>query len=907
MPSGTVTFLFTDVEGSTRRWEEEPEIMRSARAVHDDLLTGAIELHGGHVVKGTGDGAFAVFADPHDGLRAAVEAQRAFVGADWPGGSELRVRMGLHMGPATEEGGDYFGPDVNRTARLMSIAHGGQVVCSRPVADLVGGDFTLVDHGEHRLRDLQSSVHVFQVAAEGLPAVFPPLRSLDAWPGNLPRQITAFVGRRAEIDSVSDLVQQLPLVTLTGVGGVGKTRLALQVAGGVLTEFPDGAWLCEFAPVTDPAGVWDALAASLRVQALLGRTLEESVLEYLASKRLLLILDNCEHLLDAAARLVTSIEQRAPDVAVLATSREGLALGGERIVAVPALGLPGDHTEVDAIISAEAVRLFADRAVSAKADFVIDDRNAGVVALLCQRLDGIPLALELAAARVRSLSPDDLVARLDQRFKLLTKGSRAALERHQTLRSTIDWSYQLLDLAERQALDRLSVFAGSCDLASAEAVLANEARDARDVADVLGQLVDKSLVVTVDDDSGGVRYKLLESIRQYAAERLEISGNTAVARRSHADYYVTLAETAGPHLRGPGQLVWAPRALREIDNFRAVLDWAIDTSSPDHALRLVAPFTVTNLAIGEAAQDWAAPAASISGAEVHPSFPIVAGFASVAAAFSGDLDQAQFWAEAGEATLDDRAARCLALLRARGVLAMYSLDRETTATYAVAWVEGARQSGDPSELAHALILLAAASSDDNDRAVAAVEESIGVAREHGVLSALGLGLSFLAGLIPVDKTDRQLELLDEAITVADQVGDRLSASMVGATRAFYRLVQEDWWTALEESADGIRQQMHSGYLANISGAIAGAAMAFTAVGEVEVAAVLRGSGVVATWNPYGGVVTQKRDEMVATILEALGPDQVAVLTARGRAMSYSETVTYLLANAERVLDGASER
>ncbi|HKY14241.1 MAG TPA: adenylate/guanylate cyclase domain-containing protein, partial [Microthrixaceae bacterium] len=494
MPSGTVTFLFTDIEGSTRRWEREPDLMRASLRAHDLLLRDSIESHDGYVVKGTGDGMFAAFGRPEDGVEAAIAAQRALAGAEWPDNVGLRVRMGLHLGAVVEQDGDYIGPDVNRTARLTSAAHGGQIVCSRSVGDLVGDRFELVDLGEHRLRDLESSLHVFQIDAPGVRSVFPPLRSLDGLPGNLPRQITSFVGREAEIARVAELVGRASLVTLTGVGGVGKTRLALQVAADLLTEFRDGAWLCEYASVTDPEAVWVALAASLRIQAFPGRSLQDSVLNYLSSKQILLVLDNCEHLLAAIAAQVDAIEQGCPQVSVLATSREGLGLAGERMVAVPSLGVPVEDSALDDLAIIDSVRLFCDRATEARADFVLDAHNAGAIGELCRRLDGIPLGIELAAARLRSMSPDDLVARLDQRFKLLTRGSRAALERQQTLRATIDWSYELLDDPERHVLDRLSVFAGGCDLDAAEAVLAGDDLDALDVTDALGQLVDKSLV-----------------------------------------------------------------------------------------------------------------------------------------------------------------------------------------------------------------------------------------------------------------------------------------------------------------------------------------------------------------------------------------------------------------------------
>ena len=414
LPSGTVTFLFTEVEGSTRLWDESPDVMSHAMARHDELLRDAVESHDGFIVKNTGDGFHAVFATAHDAVTAAVAAQRALLADDWNITETVRVRMGIHTGEAEVRDGDYSGGAVNRAERLMSVAHGGQIVVSAATEELLHDalpeKYGFVDLGEHRLRDLGRPERLFQVAHPDLGREFAPLRTLDAFPrNNLPRQVTTFVGREAEIASLAELVCRSSLVTLTGVGGVGKTRLALQIAAEVVGEFPDGAWLCEFAPVTDPEAVWETMAACLRVQPLPGRALDESVLDYLAAKRLLLVLDNCEHLLDAVARLVDAIEHRCPDVSVLATSREGLGLAGERIVAVPSLGVPAGDADVDELRQAEAVCLFWDRASAAKRDFALTDRNVGAVGVLCRRLDGIPLAIELAAARVRSLSPEDLV------------------------------------------------------------------------------------------------------------------------------------------------------------------------------------------------------------------------------------------------------------------------------------------------------------------------------------------------------------------------------------------------------------------------------------------------------------------------------------------------------------------
>jgi predicted ATPase len=475
-------------------------------------------------------------------------------------------------------------------------------------------------------------------AHPSLRAEFPPLRSLDSVAGNLPRQMTTFVGREQEVQKLGDLIGDRSLVTLTGVGGVGKTRLAVQVAAEVIPEFRDGAWVCELAPVTTQGAVWETLAASLGLQRFPGRGLDDVVLDYLMAKRLLVVLDNCEHILDAVTGVVDAILQRCPQVSVLATSQEGLGLGGEQVLAIAPLGVPATDAELETLARADAVRLFCDRAQHAKSDFVLTEHNATAVAQLCRRLDGVPLAIELAAARVRSLPPEDLVDRLDQRFRLLTGGDRAGLERHQTLRTTIDWSYDLLTGIERDALNRLSVFARDFDLAAAEAILSD--LDPADAVNVLSQLVDKSLGAVDEAPESGRRYRLLETIRHYAQENLENSGEAPDVRRRHADYYVALAETVGPHLRGREQLTWATVLARDTDNLRAALDWAIQEPSAEHALRLVAPLLMMGFPIGRTAIDWVGPACTTPGAEEHPLFPLVVAFAAVASTLRGDLERA---------------------------------------------------------------------------------------------------------------------------------------------------------------------------------------------------------------------------------------------------------------------------
>jgi predicted ATPase/DNA-binding SARP family transcriptional activator len=722
--------------------------------------------------------------------------------------------------------------------------------------------------------------------------------------GNLPRQVTSFVGREAEIASLSELVCRSSLVTLTGVGGVGKTRLALEIAAEVVGEFPDGVWFCELASVTDPGAVWETVAASLRVQPVPGQTLEESALEYLAAKRLLLVLDNCEHLLDAVARHVDTIEHRCPHVSVLATSREGLAIAGERLIAVPTLGVPAHDARVDDIRQAEAVRLFEDRASAVKRDFALTDRNLGDVAVLCRRLDGIPLAIELAAARVRSLSPEDLVARLDQRFKLLTHGSRAALERHQTLRATIDWSYDLLSAPERHALQRLSVFAGGCDLGAAEAVLPGDDRDVADVIDVVGQLVDKSLVV-VDDVDGVLRYRLLETIRQYAREQLDASGDPGPPRRAHAEHYVAMAEAAGPHLRSREQLEWIRAMERDVDNFRVALAWAVETPSPKHALRLVAPLALEGR-IGEHAMEWAATAIAIPGSDGHPLFPVVVVHAALGAAFlGGDFERAEHLLTVAEQAQTARGTWHLSTSKVRGILALFRGELEEARRHATDWVELARASGDPDELAHALQLLAAVLQliePTPDAAIATLDESVRVARSAGIDTALASALADLAGALPIEESEHALALLDESLEISTRIGERMFVAAATGYKAKVAAQRDDWRTALQASVAAAEGNLELGRThAHVSEPFTLAGAALCALGAYEPAAVLLGSADV---EEYWAVSDWKREIRAATdaaLFHALGERQVATLAARGAALETRDAVAYLRAEADRAL------
>jgi predicted ATPase len=618
-----------------------------------------------------------------------------------------------------------------------------------------------------------------------------------------------------------------------------------------------------------------------------------------------LVLDNCEHLLAPIADVVEAITQRCPRVAVLATSREGLGLPGERIVAVRSLAVPSEDADLKVLRAGEAVQLFCDRAIAAKSDFTMNDRDAAAVAVLCRRLDGIPLAIELAAARVRSLSPEDLVARLDRRFRLLTRGSRAALERHQTLRSTIDWSYDLLEPREREALARLSVFAGGCDLAAAEAVLADDTLDVFDVVDVLGQLVDKSLVVADrTGEAGPVRYRLLETVRQYAQERLEASGRTETVRGCHAEHYVALAEAAGPHLRSRDQLEWGDRVVQETDNFRAVLDWAIETPSPGHALRLIAPFSiVTGMTIGDAAHELAETACTIPGVEAHPSFPVVAAWASYGATMRRDFDRAEARvtaAEQGQSTLGGPEQ---AVLRARCVLEFYRGSSERLQPQTQAWLDIARSSGDPYWIASALLMRAGVlAGTDEATATAMVEEAVRLARAAGTVSVLPIALSFLGGLLPIEEVERKRALFSESIEAGTRVGDRMSVAMSSAALGLMAADVGDWRTALRATADAAEQRLHIGDLANLYLSFDAAGVAFAVLGHSEPAAVLITTSDVmnAYRDNYFFLWADMIASISATARETLGERQFEALT-QPDTIDLAEIVEYLRSQTERVL------
>lgn len=630
-PSGVVTFLFTDIEGSTRRWDADPEVMRAALADHDEVLRSAIEAQGGLLFKHTGDGVCAAFTSPRAAVEAAVAAQRAL---------ELPVRMGISTGEAELRGADYFGAVLNRAARVMAAGHGGQILLDGLTAGLLRG-VDLLDLGARRLRDITQPVPIFQVRAEGLPTEFPPLATQDDRTGNLRVPASSLIGREAELDELAAVLAAHRLVTLTGPGGVGKTRLALEVAGRVAGGFPDGVWLSELATVSDPVAVPDAVAAVLGITQQPGTTVSESVASALEGRARLLVFDNCEHVLDAAAELIELVLSQSSTVRVLATSREGLGVPDEQVWPVSSLG----HS--DGIDSA-AVTLFLERAQGVAPHFSLaSPGEAEAVVDICRRLDGIPLAIELAASRMASMTPVEVHDRLDQRFRLLV-GSRRGLARHHTLRHAVAWSYDLLGDAERALLNRCSVFAGGFDLAAACAVGGSD--DEFATLDLLDVLVRKSLLVA-DRSSGRTRFSMLETIREFAEEQLVSSGDADEVRNAHAGYFAGREADVLAVWDSPRQRQAYDWFATELANLRNAFRWAADQGDLDTAVAIATQAGFFGVLVENYEPiTWAEELIEAAHAVDHPRFVSLCAIASQCHMF-GRVNEALGYSELGQSAM----------------------------------------------------------------------------------------------------------------------------------------------------------------------------------------------------------------------------------------------------------------
>jgi predicted ATPase/class 3 adenylate cyclase len=920
--SGTVTFLFTDIEGSTRLWEQHPQAMSEALARHDAILVDAVESSGGHVVKTTGDGLFAVFGRAEPALAAALTAQRSLVGAAWDPSCELQVRMGLHTGDAEFRDGDYHGSAVNRAARLTSAGHGGQVLVSGATAPLLAGRLPegaeLLALGEHRLRDLGQPEVLYQLCHPGLPRRFPPLRTLDAFPGNLPLQVSSFIGRERELGRIVAALDEARAVTLTGVGGVGKTRLALQAAARILPRFREGAWLVELAPVRDPDGVPSALAVVFGVSVRFGMTLEESLAEFLRTKQLLVVLDNCEHLLEPVAELVEFLLHSCAGLVVLATSREGLAIDGERILPVQSLPSPSPDAGLEAAGQADAVRLFVERARAVDPDFTLTAENTAAVIQLCRHLDGVPLAIELAAARVVAMSPAELVEGLQRRFDTLAGGRRRAVQRHQTLRAAIDWSYDLLSEGERRLLVRLAVFSGGCTRAAAEAVCGAPPLAPGKVFGLLAALVAKSLVVA-QRDGPETRYRLLETIREYGEERLAETGETESLRTTHAEYYCQLAGRLHNDLFGPQQAIAGRHLVAEQENLLAAAAHAIDTNNVDLAMRLVRNSSHRGIQSGWRVILPFDAVLRLTGATDHPLYALGLAAAAHEAAFRGDLNRSEVLCEEALAAAAGPGSN-------PDVDVLVSAARGIQAIAIGAWDEAAAETEHTVELARSVrkdarvvdLLVGAAfnyaMAGNPGAAARLASESLDLARRSGGPAFIATSLTALAGAIADREPHRARALLAESLELRAAIEFQRPYDSTHTVLIAARIA--DWPLVLKVAPDAIRLHHWAGERPYLSGIFNVVARALPP-GDPESAAVLQGAagrlapaaaraprGIgTATANAVSpaaeaaataSLVTELRRQTTAALRNALGETELHRLRAEGEAMDDAHAVAYAL-------------
>ena len=868
-PSGTVTFLFTDVEGSTRRWETDAKAMRAALAAHDEVLRAAIEAHGGWLFKHTGDGVCAAFASPSCAVDAAVTAQREL---------ELPVRMGVATGEAELRGGDYFGAVLNRAARVMAAGHGGQILVADSTAVLLGG-VDLADLGPRRLRDLPTPVGVFQVRAPGLRTDFPALRALDVGPGNLRPAATSFIGRESEVADVQAALRRHRLVTLTGVGGVGKTRLATEIAAHLADEFPDGVWFFELAAVADPAAVPDAVAAVLGITQQPGKTVSESVAAALEGRVRLLVFDNCEHVRDAAADLVEPILAHSATVKIIATSREGLGVADEQLWTVPSL-------DVDTGTDSAAVTLFIDRARTVAQRFSLAgaDDTAAVVDI-CRRLDGIPLAIELAASRMASMTPIEVRDRLDQRFRLLV-GSRRGPGRHHTLRQAVAWSYDLLDGEEKALLERCSVFAGGFDLQSACVVGGFDDVDDYTVLDRLDALVRKSLLIA-DRSSGRTRFSMLETIRQFAEEQLIARGEATEAHLVHAHYFARREADILALWDSPRQREAYTWFDVELANLRTAFRWAADQGDLDDAATIATYAGFLGVMVENYEPlTWAEEL--IESARVADHTRLAALYAVASQCYlAGRTDDAVRYSNAGEVVIS--AGRCegpfgVEEMQCGGAYVFIGHPEQ-----AVEWCRAQLARGrDTHSLTTSSLVLALAIAGSVHEAMAAatglIEAAEATRNPHALSYAL---LAYGFACRDVDPS-RALEDMRRGLVIAHDSGNRADESHLAASLCRLEAEYGDPLAALDYFALSIRNYHDAGDTTSIRVPVAILAAFLDRLGYHESAASLAGSA----FNPLTAAWVPEINTAITHLRDVLGEQTYGSLTRKGEMMTTAQMVTY---------------
>jgi predicted ATPase/class 3 adenylate cyclase/DNA-binding CsgD family transcriptional regulator len=879
-PTGTVTFLFTDIEGSTRLWEDHPADMHTALSLHDAILRTEFERFG-HVFATGGDGFAVVFSRPQDAIDAAVHAQQALAAQRWPRGVPLTVRMGLDTGAAYERGGDYFGPVPNRAARIMAAAHGGQILVSTRTASLVEvlPSIELIDVGDHRLKDLERAERLFQVRVEGLPTDFPPPRSQSAFRGNLPTPTANLIGRSGVLAEVVDLVRANRLVTLTGVGGVGKTRLALEVGADLASELPDGVWLVELASVVDSTAVPDAIATAMGVTPQAGVPVMHTVADVLSGRRLLLVLDNCEHVLDAAAEAVESLLARCSTVRVLATSRESLQLAGERRRLVLPLALEGDS-------ASPAVMLFVERAraISSRIDFHEPETAAAVIEI-CRRLDGLPLGIELAAARTTSMSPTDMRNRLNDRFRILKSSTRTP-RRQQSLRDVVSWSYELLNDDERAVLRCASVFAGGFDVAAITEVLGSS--DEVEVLDLIDSLVHKSLVIT-DHATGSARYLLLETIRQFAEDELAATGTLDVVRDRHAAFFARTAVAQWERWNGPAWRECVDWVEVELANLRAAFRWSADRPDPETAADIAAHSALMGVSVQLfETVGWAQEildAATLADVRRLPRVYTAAAWGC----FTGGPEQAVLAAQmAARLETDPRYEPCEAglsgLIEALAQVYAGHLDRYVeVATKLVTLPGNARAWG------LSLLLDGLQATGRVDEAIELTNESVPAARALGNPYFIAYALWTCGGAYANTDPAHALAVWREALDYVQLHRVNFFVGFIARDAARQRLVDADPDDALTMFDAAIESFQQAGNVAQLTITLASATTLFERIERREEAATL-----------YGAIARQAGSEhhvpdlpeLAGRLATTLGDETFHQHETRGAAMDLNDAAHY---------------
>jgi predicted ATPase/class 3 adenylate cyclase len=864
-PTGTVTLLFTDIEGSTRLLERlGTDRYAEALELHRRLLREAFERHDGYEVDCEGDAFFVAFATAGDAVEAAAEAQQALEQAAWPEEGAIRVRMGVHTGEPLAVPPTYVGMDVHRAARIMAAAYGGQVVLSKTTRELAEAD--LLDLGEHRLKDLSAPQRLYQLMVEGLPAEFPPPRTLENRPTNLPVQPTPLIGRTRELSELAELLAgPARLVTLTGPGGSGKTRLALQAAAEAIEGFKEGVFLVALAAVKDADLVLPTIAQTLAVSEQPGEPLDQTLGRFLSGREVLLLLDNVEQVVEAAPSLAGLLAD-APGLRLLVTSREPLRVSGEREFPVEPLPVPQANASVDVARLSEfdAVALFIERALAVRPEFAVTNENAPAVAEICARLDGLPLAIELAAARVRLLSPQALLARLDERLKLLTGGARGAPERQHTLRAAIDWSYRLLSEPEQRLFSRLGVFVGGCRIEQAEAVTNHDDALGIDLLDGLQALVEKSLLRRRDDPDGEPRFWMLETIREYALDALGED-----APKTHHDYalaYLALAEARSAELEGPQEAEASDLLEAERPNLRAAFDWAIETVDDDMLARLW-------IAVGSFWLD------------------------------RDHLREARAYVEPALATATDKRSAEIRTEILRSAFWLYHWLGEDDRAEPIAEerMRVARASGDASLMGQALASLAAAAQarDEFEEAVELQRECVAIHRARGDLARLAPALMNLGVCYAgVSDWEANRHAAEEAMAIYQELGREASAASAQQDLADVLLIEGDLVQAREHFRAALPVLHRSAWLNFVASALHGLGLIAFEEGYPERAATLcaackaiqRRTG----YSPNARTL-ERTNRQLEPITARRREPAIAAAWADGEAMSVDDAVAYALA------------